>query len=443
MSTPEALLAARRGLVVAPGGTGKTRLLVDTVVAAPAQRTLVLTHTRAGVAVIRSRLAEKSTKPSQCRVATLDNWCAWLASSFPGMSKFVQTFTPSDYRGARVGALNTLNSRAVHQALTATYHRILIDEYQDCDKLQHKLICKLGESVPVLALGDPMQRVFDFSPDGLPPWLEIERAFGTVWTLEYPWRWHKAGELDFGNWVLAQREALKAGGKLDLRAAPSNVKWISLPADPGQHRLCSLAAVPRPRTGTTLFVLTDRSNTAARRSFARDSVRLAVVENADLPDLAIWARTLEHAPPTRRIEKLLEFAYELMTGVDVAGIIGELNKLRQRSREKPATEEENLLLALSKSTSTADLSRVLERMASKRNVYRPELMEAFCDAARLATLDTERTLSSAAEHVRDRRASEGRRVGTRAVGSTLLLKGLEADHALVIDADGMKAVDFR
>jgi hypothetical protein len=83
-----------------------------------------------------------------------------------------------------------------------------------------------------------------------------------------------------------------------------------------------------------------------------------------------------------------------------------------------------------------------ERLASKRTIFRPELMEAVCQAARLATTDTDRTLTSAAEYVRDKRASEGRRVGPRAVGSTLLLNGLEADHTVVIDADGMKATDL-
>jgi hypothetical protein len=55
--------------------------------------------------LIRSRLAERSIRSSQARVATLDNWCGWIASGLPGISKFVPTFTAADYRRARTGAL--------------------------------------------------------------------------------------------------------------------------------------------------------------------------------------------------------------------------------------------------------------------------------------------------------------------------------------------------
>jgi hypothetical protein len=375
-------------------------------------------------------------------VATLDNWCGWISSSLPGLSKFVQSYTPSAYRGARVGALNALKSSAIHQALAATYNRVLVDEYQDCDKLQHELVCKLAESIPVVALGDPLQRVFDFSPDGLPRWADVVATFGTVWTMDFPWRWHNAGERNFGNWILDQRKLLEAEGQIDFRKGLSNVKWLPLPAEASERRSFCLSCVPRPRTGTTLFVLTDRSETQARRSFARDSVRLAVVENADLPDLMNWARIFERVRGMGRVEKLVNFAHDMMTGVDVAAIVGELNKVVHVTVGKTASDEEKLLLALANGTIGADLSHALERMAAKRTVYRPELMEAFCQAARLATSETDRTLTSAAEFIRDKRASEGRRVGPRAIGSTLLLKGLEADHTVVIDADEMKATDL-
>jgi DNA helicase-2/ATP-dependent DNA helicase PcrA len=440
MVTPEEILAARLGMVVAPAGCGKTHLLVETILSSPAGRTLVLTHTRAGVAVIRSRLAEKSIRTA--RVATLDNWCGWIASRLPKMSGYVPTGTNSDYSAARAGTLAVLDSDAVRRALAATYDRVLVDEYQDCGNRQHQIVMKLAEAVPVVGFGDPLQRVFDFNEDRPPPWADVIGAFGTRCDLDCPWRWENVGERAFGDWILRQRPILMRGGQIDFRTGPPNVRWLELPSDPALHRPFNLDAVPRPVAGTSLFVLTDRANTPARRDFARQGIRLTVVESADMPELMTWAATLEKASGRNRIEKLLAFAHLVMTGVDVAGTIARLESIKRGTARNPASDEEQMLMTPADGSAPEDLAMALGMMKAKRNVHRPELLEAFCQAAQLAGRDTNRSLISAAAYVRDRRASEGRRVGPRAVGSTLLLKGLEADHTVIVDADVMKATDL-
>lgn len=442
MATPEQLLAARSGLVVAPAGCGKTCLLVDTVAAARGGRTLVLTHTRAGVAVIRQRLTEAAVKPSQYRLATLDNWCGWLASRFPRLSDYVPTNTSVDYRNAKRGTLRVLESDAVRTAISATYDRVLVDEYQDCSKLQHDIILRLGEALPVIALGDPMQHVFDFNEDGTPPWTDVCAAFATTWTLNTPWRWKKVEEHAFGEWILRQRAVLEAGGCIDLRSGPDNVKWLPLPPDATLHYHFHQQSVPRPARGSTVFVLNSRTDTSGRRRFARDGAGLSVVENADLPDLMRWALTFERVAGTDRIVEMLRLAHDVMSGVDASSIIARLNTLRHHTDCSAGSDEDRVLLALASSTGVEGLCTTLQAMAANRAVHRPELMEAFCQAATLANRDGNRALSDAAAHVRDRRASQGRKLGPRSVGSTLLLKGMEADHTVVIEADSMKANDL-
>ena len=51
-------------------------------------------------------------------------------------------------------------------------------------------------------------------------------------------------------------------------------------------------------------------------------------------------------------------------------------------------------------------------------------------------------MMAAALKVVEQRAADGRILPRRAVGSTLLLKGLEADHAVVFDADTMSRADI-
>lgn len=440
MATPEKLLAARSGLVVAPAGCGKTRLLVETVIATPGSRTLVLTHTRAGVAVIKARL--KSVPQSQYRVSTLDNWCSWLACGFPTLSKFVPTGTPNDYTLAKKGALQVLKSDAVRWALAATYDRVLVDEYQDCGKLQHEIVVQLKSALPVIAFGDHMQHVFDFNADGTPHWPEVCAEFAENWELGTPWRWDQVDEREFGRWVLRQRLILDAGGQIDFRSGPPNVSWRPLPPDDGLHRRFHLDSLPNPTNGATLFVLNDRSDTNGRRSFAREAVRLTVVERADLPDLAVWAGKLERAAGTARTTTVLHFAHDVMTGVDLTATVEALNSLMKNPDAKTGSAEERALIDLAHNTDVGAYATILKAMATKRTVCRPEMLEALCEAATLAGNDTSRTLLEAAAYVRDKRASEGRKLGPRSIGSTLLLKGMEADHTVVIDADGMKPNDL-
>jgi DNA helicase-2/ATP-dependent DNA helicase PcrA len=375
-------------------------------------------------------------------VATLDNWTAWLAASFPVRSGMAITDSAPDYRGARIAALQVLEQGRIRDLLAATYGRVLVDEYQDCCALQHRTVMALSGAVPTIAFGDPMQHVFDFNAqDRRPTWADIEAAFGQVWLLDKPWRWDNAGEGAFGQWILAQRLALAAGGKVDLRTGPSNVTWEPLPNDAAQHQARQMAAIPTRTSGaSTLLVINDSYGARARdarRSIAR-STGLAVVENADLPDLRRWAASLDAPTGEERLGQLLLFADEVMTGIDIDAIVDKLGSIQDGTNTIPATTEELMLLAYAGSPVPPAADAVLRQLALGRTVFRPDLFESTQDAARIAVPGSGMSLVAAAARVNRRRAADGRRVESRAIGSTLLLKGLEADHAVVLDADGMK-----
>lgn len=80
--------------------------------------------------------------------------------------------------------------------------------------------------------------------------------------------------------------------------------------------------------------------------------------------------------------------------------------------------------------------------ASGRWAFRPDLLAAMRDAMLLAASRPGSTLKENAILIRDRRADGERRLPSRAVGSTLLLKGLEAERAVVMDTKEMTACDL-
>ncbi|MEO7469174.1 MAG: UvrD-helicase domain-containing protein, partial [Sphingobium limneticum] len=70
------LLAIDRGTVTAPAGCGKTHLISVALTRHVAPKPiLVLTHTNAGVAALRSRLDKAGVEPSHYRLTTIDGWC--------------------------------------------------------------------------------------------------------------------------------------------------------------------------------------------------------------------------------------------------------------------------------------------------------------------------------------------------------------------------------
>lgn len=81
----EAVLGARRGLVVAPAGCGKTHLITEVLSVAQHKPYLVLTHTTAGVTALKKRLKRFSVPSQNYVVTTIDGWALRIAGSFPGL----------------------------------------------------------------------------------------------------------------------------------------------------------------------------------------------------------------------------------------------------------------------------------------------------------------------------------------------------------------------
>lgn len=433
------LLAPSRGLVVAPAGCGKTQLIVEALKEQRGKPALLLTHTHAGVAALRSRLARAGVPKAAFRLATIDGWSLRLAGMFPTRAGYrPDPLAAPDYGALRDAAVKALGSGALDGALKATYDRVLVDEYQDCSVAQHTLVALLANLMPAYVLGDPMQRIFDFAGDPVPEWAEVQEAFPVIGTLSTPWRWRNAGEHEFGAWVLHVREALQSGAAIDLRCAPSNVSWMEKPHDPTARTMTQARAVAGMRRYDNLLVMGDPIRRSAREDLARRSPGFSVVEPVDLEDMQDAARRIDRADAGGRLRATLEFAAKVMTGVQIKPMLARVEVLAHgRARAGPSLAEEASL----KLRANGDLHAVaelLDALAGQGRVFRGHVLQAMQETLRLACM-TGTDLSLAAGRVRERHRHAGRSLPRRAVGSTLLLKGLEAEHVLVMDADRMNA----
>jgi DNA helicase-2/ATP-dependent DNA helicase PcrA len=439
------ILAFQRGSVTAPAGCGKTQLIADTLALHTGLKpALILTHTNAGVAALRARMSRANIPNASYVIATLDGFTMKLISRFPARSghdpAIMLLQNPShDYPAIRASAIALLSGRHLDSVLQASYAYLLVDEYQDCNEAQHAIVTWLAQALRTYVLGDPMQAIFNFGGNRLVDWAaEVIVHFPPIGALSTPWRWRRAGTEEFGRWLLQARGLLEAGQPIDLGTAPDEVEWVRIQAATADAQRRT-AALVRLQDGESALIIGDSRNTAGRQRLTSQTAGATTVESVDLPDLISFARTFV---PTveQSLNQLVNFAASVMTGVGAAAFLPRIEIIRNgRNRTAPTPAEHCAITFLDTLThgSAAELLQCLSRQQGA-HVYRPELLRCCLAALRVATIEGQ-SLYAAAAQIRERNRMLGRPLSRRAVGSTLLLKGLEAEIAVILQPDEMNA----
>jgi hypothetical protein len=440
------LLTPTRGSVTAPAGCGKTQLIADTLnLHKESKPILVLTHTNAGVAALRARLQRSGVSGSAYRVATIDGFAMRLVGKFPMRSgldpRTLEVSNPAqDYPAIRDATWRLLQAGHVSDTFRASYDRLLVDEYQDCNQSQNAIVAWAAELLPTCVLGDPMQAIFGFAGNQLVDWrTDVQPHFPPLGELQTPWRWVRAGTENLGRWLLAVRALLQAGQPVDLRGTPAEVQWIALnPSTAHQQRL-SAARVNAPERNGTILVIGDARNPQGRHKLTSQTPGASTVEAVDLGDLVRFSQTFNLAAQDS-FEQLVTFAASQMTGVGAANLLTRVQTLRNgRARNAPTIVEASAV-AFSNGPSFLGALSFLQTLAEQPEtyVYRPEMFRCCLTAMRVA-VDNACTFHTASLQARERNRHFSRPLSRRSVGSTLLLKGLEADVAVILHPELMTA----
>lgn len=440
------LLAIDRGAVTAPAGCGKTYLIADALKRHQAQKPiLVLTHTNAGVAALRGRLDGFGVPATRYRLATLDGWAIRLASTFPMRSKIdpaalLLAHPGSNYPSIRNAATSLLVDGHVADVLAASYARVIVDEYQDCSERQHVMVAWLAQTLPACVLGDPMQAIFGFGGDNLPDWdTEVLTYFPLTAELATPWRWINAGAPELGDWLLQARSLLLAGNQVDVTTAPAGrLDWVQLTGANDLAKRVAAASVPSSADEKVL-VMGFATSPAQQRNIARNVSGAIVVEAVDLKDLVAFGRTFLPTSPTA-LEELAEFADGLMSG---AGAVQAACSIRSKigANLAPDGPVETTGYALVQDRSYAAALDFLVELGREAvgGIHRDALMRACIRALRNCLGPQPPSFHDATIAVREQSRLIGRPLAARSVGSTLLMKGLEGDVAVVLDGDDLNS----
>lgn len=140
------------------------------------------------------------------------------------------------------------------------------------------------------------------------------------------------------------------------------------------------------------------------------------------------------------LTSLMEFAAEVMTQVGVAASQRRLRCLRRGTAHNPATEAETALLAFTNAPSFTLAAEVLRALTRQNNarVYRPDVVY-YCLRAMQIAAGGSCSFAEATVRERERNRHESWPLARRAIGSTLLLKGLEAEVAAITAPEEMDA----
>ncbi len=309
---------------------------------------------------------------------------------------------------------------------------------------QHKMVSHLSTVVPTVVLGDPMQEIFSWNGPH-PHWdRDVCSTFAAAGELTKPWRWIQAGAEGFGEWLLDVRRNLSAGSQIDLRSAPPEVGWVELDGiddDARQRQACN---VKSPIPGGGVLIMAAGINRALQRRIAKQTPGAVTVEAVDLTDVITFAGSIELDKPGD-LETVLEFASDVMTNVDKGGLLARVGVLERGSGRKDATRVELAALAYMANGRAENLIELFGRLEDNpgARTFRPEILGACMQALRSCSSGRPDTFLEAAVRIREQSRMIGRRVPRRAVGSPLLLKGLEADVAVVLDASQFDASPVR
>lgn len=422
------LLEARGGSVIAPAGCGKTELIARAVRAMPCGRALVLTHTHAGVRALRDRLKRFEITRERAHVETLAGWCLRYSSAYPGRSQVAGEFA-DNWNAVYAGAQLLLDIPALRTVVQASYTAVFVDEYQDCTRTQHAVILALSRIVPTWVLGDPLQGIFGFAGGNLSWSREVEASFPPLGELSTPWRWKKHHAL--GQWVSSIRPRLLAGDSIDLRRGPLRASDAT-PENQRREAFRLLKASGR--------VVIIRKWAGGAHDFARSmGGAYRSMEDVECNDLLTFAAEMDVLKGASRAERLLLFAGDCLTGISTklsaARRALSAGRLPDPKRFKEAAVV-GALVAVATSNDVLDVIAAMDQMAAIPDVkaFRQEIWQDARRACEEFGRGEHGSLGSSASSIRNRRRFAGRALDERCVSRTLLIKGLEFEHALVLNA---------
>lgn len=451
---PKAIAAFRgHGYLLAPAGYGKTHLIAESTLHAKG-RQLILTHTHAGVNALRTKLRALQVSTTQVHVDTIASWSLRLCLAYGSTSGWLSEHPESSqWNELYLACRELLDNQFIRRIIRSSYAGMYVDEYQDCTVDQHAVVNKLARDLPCRVLGDPMQGIFDIGDQSLVDWEnEVERKLQPLGTLDTPHRWIRKGADDLAGWLVRVREALEKNQPINLRhSIPGSITVVLCSNDDelygSQVKVCRYYPCKPQESVIAIHKGDPVYKRRCDKLASKTDGRFSSIEEIEGRDLHNFIKRLESFDlASDRLKVAISFAAKCMTAVNQnlsAGTRrGERVGIQTNTRSPEIASAANDYLD---DPTSSNLAQFFCRLKENTNtkIFRRDLFNRVIEVLRVHTMSEALNLPQAADKFQSEFRHRGRIVGSRKiVSTTLLVKGLEFDHGIVLDASSLSSKEL-
>jgi len=444
----DALTTGQKTFLIAPAGYGKTYTIAASVkhLESTEGKSLVLTHTHAGVSSLKTKMREMGVSGDQYSIETISSFCQKYTNAFYRGSK-MPAMTDRGYHDFIVAeACEILRLPAIGQVIQATYERVFVDEYQDCSARQHELVIALSAWIMTHVLGDPLQGIFGAInkssvnfPDDL-----ISNGFSALPELDTPHRWLKNGHNNaLGNQLRTIRASLLSGKSIDLGNVNGAIEvYLEKTANRFNPQKNYWKKIWELKDQESVLLLLPEgfksSSTSARvrvaQCFRRQFSVLEAIDDKSFYGIA------------KSIDQLLQnFEYDLFKRGVLTELFGKTSvnewftdkkiKNRRGKNEKASAALIQCFETMEQAPSPNNIHAFLVALDKglKLKIFRHELFQSIIKSLDSSSQEKTTVFEAMKNHRNNVRRS-GRKCIGRFVGTTLLTKGLEFDVVVILDA---------
>lgn len=452
-------LAAKKGLLIAPAGHGKTHTIGNCVKLCPDNSVqLVLTHTHAGIASLRAKFKKLGISNNKYKLETISGFAQRLVLAYVPKEKIPEQEAKNYFDYIIEKAAQLLKLASVQSVIKYSFQGVFVDEYQDCTVAQHNMIMKLADLMPIHVLGDELQGIFSFVGQKVEFAKNLE-DFERFDFLTEPWRWKLNGNCEkLGQKILRIREKLLSE-RTSFRLVHDEDAHFFVheynPNDNGYYAIIKkyidkindksiLLITPsyiEAETGRLRGGITDRADMRKRMGIEHSFALLEAIDDKSFYSVSKDIDNLINTIARSRIK--IRKIYDVLTKFTFnitelkEWIEPQKNHIIQKRGEKQVLSKELDVFcqAFIKESSLMNFLNLFDFFYKILHLRpkRPELLHSLSVCMRNATSNNNSVYDNMIEY-KNRIRQIGKKVEGRCMGTTLLTKGLEFDTVIIVDA---------